>query len=356
MLKFLGKMSGKSGMSPGTLVYLGEKKDEQPRITITVLDYDSEILEEKEVTNLRECLQYIDTPTTTWINIFGIHDTDIIKSVGEIFNIHPLVLEDVLNTSHRPKIEEFENYLYIVLRMLDIEKETGRIDTEQVSIICMDNIVLTLQEKQGDVFDPIRKRIKEKRLRIRKKGTDYLTYALIDAVVDNYFHILEDFGEKIENLEDALLKDPSRKSLDDIYILKHTLIFLKKAVAPNREMLDSMINEEYDLISSDLHPYLRDVYDHVLHILEAVDNFREILIGMVDTYNTIIGNRMNEVMKVLTIIATIFIPLTFIAGIYGMNFSYIPELNWKFGYFAVWGVMLVVAFIMIIYFKRKKWL
>jgi len=356
MLKFFGKMSGKSGMAPGTLVYLGEEKEEQPIITITVLDYDSEILEEKEVTDIKDCVQYLDTPTTTWINIIGIHDTEIIKRVGEIFNIHPLVLEDVLNTSHRPKIEEFEHYLYIVLKMLDIEEDTGKIDTEQVSIICMDNIVLTLQEKQGDVFNPIRKRIKEKRLRIRKQGTDYLTYALIDAIVDNYFHVLEDFGEQIEKFEDGLLSEPTKRSLDDIYLLKHDLIFLKKSVAPNREMLNSMINEEYDLISHDLHPYLRDVYDHVLHILEALDNFREILIGMVDTYNSIIGNRMNEVMKVLTIIATIFIPLTFIAGIYGMNFNYMPELGWKFGYFAVLGVMLVVAFIMIIYFRRKKWL
>ena len=355
MLKFIHKVSQKSGMPPGSLVYIGEKSEHEVEITVTMLDYDSENVEERVIGDIEECAPYKDKPTATWISIYGIHDTEIIEKVGKIFDIHPLVLEDILNTSHRPKIEVFEKYLYTVIKMLSLDEATGEIKIEQVSIISMDNVVITLQERPGDVFDTIRKRIKDKRLRIRRRGTDYLTYALIDTIVDKYFHILENWEEKIEVLEEAILYDSTKSTLDQIYQMKHSLIFLKKAVAPIREMLDNLLQDELDLLKPETLPYIRDVYDHILQILDTIDNYREIIFGLIDAFNSIMGNRMNEVMKVLTIIATLFIPLTFIAGVYGMNFSYMPELGWKYGYFTVWGIMLVIAFIMIIYFKRKNW-
>ena len=355
MLKFIQKMSKKSGMPPGSLVYLGEEVEHDARITVTMLDYDSDNIEEKEIEDIEECAAYRDKPTVTWINIYGIHDTDLIERIGKVFELHPLVLEDILNTSHRPKIEVFDKYLYTVIKMLDID-EQGNLESEQVSIVSMDNVVLTLQEKPGDVFDSVRKRIKDKRLRIRKRGTDYLSYALIDAVVDQYFFILESWEDKIEALEDVILNDPSNSIFDQIYQLKHSLMHLKKSVTPIREMLDSLIDEELDMLKPETLPYIRDVSDHVLQILDTIDNYRETILGLIDTFNSIAGNRMNEVMKVLTIIATLFIPLTFIAGIYGMNFAFMPELAWKYGYFVVWGIMIVLAVIMLFYFRRKKWL
>ena len=355
MLKSVHKVSQKSGMSPGSLVYIGEKRDHEVKITVTMLDYDSENVEEKVIGDIEECASYKDKPSVTWINVYGIHDTELIEKVGKIFDIHPLVLEDILNTSHRPKIEVFEKYLYTVMKMLSLNEVSGEIKNEQVSIISMDNVVITLQEMPGDVFDAVRKRIKDKRLRIRRRGTDYLTYALIDAIVDKYYHILENWEEKIEALEDVILHDPTNSAFNQIYQMKHSLVFLKKAVAPIREMLDNLLKEELDLLKPETLPYIRDVYDHILHILDTIDNYREILLGFIDTFNSIMGNRLNEVMKVLTIIATLFIPLTFIAGVYGMNFGFMPELGWKYGYFAILGLMLVVTVIMMIYFKRKRW-
>lgn len=354
MRKTTQKISKKSGLPPGSLIYVGDKNGKTV-ITVSVLDYDADNIEEVEIFDIEECAAFRDKPTITWINIFGIHDTQIIEKIGRIFEIHPLVLEDILNTSHRPKIEVFEKYLYSVLKMLDLNEQTGEIQSEQVSIISLENVVIAFQERPGDVFDPVRKRIKEHRVRIRKRGTDYLTYALIDAIVDKYFHILENWEDKIELLDEEILRNPTSKTFDKIYQMKHSLAFLKRSVGPIRPMLDDLLREEIELMKDETLPYIRDVNDHIVHILDMIDNYREIVIGLIDTYNSIQGNKMNEVMKVLTIIATLFIPLTFIAGVYGMNFANIPELNWKYGYFGVWFVMLVSAIIMLGYFKKKKW-
>jgi len=321
MLRFVHKVSQKSGMPPGSLVYVGEEKEHEVKITVTMLDYDSENIEEKVINDIEECAPYKDKPTVTWINVYGIHDTTIIEKVGKIFEIHPLVLEVILNTMHRPKIEIFEKYLYTVIKMLSLEVGTGVVKSEQVSIISLDNIVITLQERPGDVFETVRNRIRDKKPRIRRRGTDYLTYALIDAIVDRYFHILEKWEEEIEVLEEAILHDPAKSILDQIYQMKHSLIFLKKTVSPIREMLDGLLKEELELLKPETIPYIRDIYDHIRQILDTIDNYREIMLGLVDSYNSMMGNRMNEVMKVLTIIATLFIPITFIAGVLRHEFQ-----------------------------------
>ncbi len=356
MIKSIQKLSEKSGLPPGSLVYFGDQSDNQVEISITLIDYNMNECTENVINNIEDCAKYIDTPTVTWINVCGITDTTLIKKIGKIFGIHQLVLEDILNTTHRPKIEVYDDYLYTVIKMITHEEATEELKFEQVSIITLSNLVITLQEVQGDVFDSVRKRIRDKRLRIRKKGTDYLTYALIDAIVDNYFHVLENWELKIENLEDQILHNPTNSAFNQIYELKHSLVILKKVIFPIREMLDQLLKEELDIFKPETIPYVRDVYDHILNILDTIDNYREMLLGLIDTFSSITGNRLNEVMKVLTIISTIFIPLTFIAGIYGMNFSYIPELSWKYGYFTVWGVIVVITILMLIFFRRKKWL
>jgi len=356
MSKTVHRVSKKSGLEPGSLVYIGKERPEDVKITVTLIDYDSDTLEEKEIKDIEECAPYLDKPTTTWINIYGIHDVTIIEKVGKTFGIHPLVLEDILNTAHRPKTEDFEDYIYTVIKMIDTDPETDEIKMEQVSIVTMKNVVITFQEKHGDVFDPVRKRIKDRKPRIRKRGTDYLTYALLDAVVDGYFLTFERLSDRIENMESVLLEKPTKSALDEIYQLKRTILSLRRAIVPSREMINSLVHDESALIGPETTPFLRDVHDHIVQIIETTDHFRDILNGMIDAYNSIMGNKMNEVMKVLTIIATLFIPLTFLAGIYGMNFAFMPELAWKWGYFTVLGIMFIVTLLMLLYFKRKEWM
>ena len=356
MSKAAHRVSKKSGLAPGSLVYIGKERPEDVKITITLIDYDSDNLEEKEIKDFEECAPYIDKPTTTWINVYGVHDTKIIEKAGQIFGIHSLVLEDILNTAQRPKTEDFEDYIYTVIKMINTDPETDEIKMEQVSIVTMKDIVITFQEKHGDVFNPVRKRIKDRKPRIRMRGTDYLTYALLDSVVDNYFLTIERLSDRIENMESVLLERQTKSTLDEIYQLKRTILSLRKAIVPSREMINSLVHGEFALINPETTPYLRDVHDHIVQIIETTDHFRDILNGMIDAYNSIMGNKMNEVMKVLTIIATLFIPLTFIVGIYGMNFSFMPELAWKWGYFTVLGIMVIAALLMLLYFKRKQWM
>ncbi|MCF7810433.1 magnesium/cobalt transporter CorA [bacterium] len=356
MSKIIHRVSKKRGLPPGSLIYIGKERLEKVKITMTLIDYDSDNMEEKEIKDLGECIPYIDKPTTTWINIYGIHDTAVIEKAGEVFGIHPLVLEDILNTSQRPKTEDFEDYIYTIIKMIDTDLETDEIKTEQVSIVTLKNIVITFQERHGDVFNPVRKRIKDRKPRIRRQGSDYLTYALLDAIVDGYFLTFERLNDRIEDLETLLLEKPTKFILDEIYQLKRIIINLRKAIVPSRDTINNLVHEEFSLVSSETTPFLRDVYDHIVQIIETTDHIRDILNGMIDAYNSIMGNKMNEVMKVLTIIATLFIPLTFIAGIYGMNFTYMPELAWKWGYFAVLGIMAIATLLMLVYFKKKEWI
>ena len=354
MPKLIKRTSKKVGLPPGALVHIGEKKAEKAKITI--IDYDETRFEEKEAKTIEECLPLKDRPTVTWINVDGLHQVEILEKLGDCFRLHPLVLEDILNTGQRPKVEDFDDYIYITLKMFHSEDENDEIAEEQVSLILGPRFVRSFQEREGDVFNAIRERIRSARGRIRKMGADYLAYALLDSVVDNYFIVLEKLGEKIEFLEEELVTNPTTETLQIIHNLKREMVFLRKSVWPLREIISGLERGESTLIQESTGIYLRDVYDHTIQVIDTVETFRDIISGMLDIYLSSVSNRMNEVMKVLTIIATIFIPLTLIAGIYGMNFQYMPELGWRWGYPLVWLAMLVIGAIMLVYFRRKRWL
>jgi magnesium transporter len=351
--KFTRKRVEKTGLPPGTPVFVGDQKTEDAKIS--VLDYDETQFQEREIKEVEECFPFKETPTVTWINVDGVHDVGLIQKLGEHFDMHPLIIEDIVNTQQRPKMEESEKYIYIVLKMLYLDSEKGETQVEQVSIVFGKNFVISFQEKQGDIFESIRTRIRNGKGRIRKMGTDFLAYALIDAVVDHYFIILEKDGEKIEELEDQVVADPEPKTLQQIHRLKREMIFLRRSVWPLRELVNSLERGESPMIHKTTRIYLRDVYDHTIQVIDTLETYRDMLSGMHDTYLSSISNRMNEVMKVLTIIATIFIPITFIAGVYGMNFEFMPELKWRWAYFGVWGIILFIVLGMVFFFKRKKW-
>jgi len=346
--------SVKSGLLPGTLVHIGEKIDREIKITVT--DYNEALCEEKEINALKECFYHTDPSIISWINVEGLHEIEVIQQVGECEGLHPLVLEDILNTDQRPKLEDFGEYLYIVLKMLRKGEGTD-IATEQVSLILGVNFVISFQEGiKGDVFDPIRERIRNGKGKLRSMGADYLVYSLMDAIVDNYFVVLEATEERIEQLEEEVMVSPSAETVRKLHKLKRDMIFLRKAVWPLREVLSAMTRRESKLISDQVALYLRDVYDHVIQVIDIVEASRDILSGMLDIYLSSMSNRLNEVMKFLTVIGTIFMPLTFLVGVYGMNFEYLPELEWHYGYYAVWIFMVALSAAMILYFKRKRWL
>lgn len=342
-------------MPPGTLIHLGAKVSE--KIKISVLDYNETTVREKEVKQVEECFPFRDDPTVTWINVDGLSEVDVLERLGNHFGLHPLVMEDILNTGQRPKVEDFGDYIYIVLKMIYYNKQSTEIMTEQVSLILGKNFVISFQEeREGDVFDSLRERIRGGKGKIRKLGADYLAYSLLDSVVDNYFIVLENIAEQIEELEDELLKDPSSRTLSTIHGLKREIIFLRKSVWPLREVIAALEKSESHLFKKTTNAYLRDVYDHTIQVIDTVETFRDMLGSMMDIYLSSISNKLNEVMKVLTIIATIFIPLTFITSIYGMNFRYMPELQWRYGYFAVWAIVILAGAFMVYHFRKKRWL
>lgn len=343
----------KIGQVPGTLIYTGDKTNS---LFIESFDYNQQQVEEKELKQVEEVFDYKSTDSITWINFNGLHHINEIEKIGKHYNIHPLILEDIVNTSQRPKIDEFDDYIFIVLKMLYYENN-NIVVSEQVSFVLGHNFVLTFQEAEGDVFDAVRDRIRTGKGRIRGLGSDYLLYALIDAVTDHYYSIIETMGEKIENLEDNLFNGQSQNEISvQIQALKREILKIRKAIFPLREIINRIEKTEHKLILDKTLHYYRDIYDHIIQISENIDIYREMIWSLMDMYMTSISNKMNEVMKVLTIIATIFIPLTFIAGIYGMNFDNIPELHYKYSYFILWFVMIVLFIGMIYYFKRKKWL
>ena len=348
------RRSKKAGLPPGTIVHVGEKRRE--RVKLSVINYDEVNFQEKEVNNVEEALSSRNKSSVTWLNIDGVHQPEIIEQVGQNFGMHPLVLEDIANTGQRPKMEDFDDYIFVVLRMLRFDEKEKETKTEQISIILGRDFVVSFQEMEGDVFDAIRERLRSNKGRIRKMGADYLAYALIDAVVDNYFMVLENLGETIEDIEDKLVTNPTAETLRTIHDLKREMVFLRKSVWPLREVINRLERSESPLINKSTFVYLRDVYDHTIQVMDAVETFRDMLSGMLDIYLSSVSNRMNEVMKVLTVIATIFIPLTFIAGIYGMNFRYMPELELAWSYPAVLILMLIIALLMVVYFRRKKWI
>jgi len=347
--------SKKTGLPPGSLVHIGEKKTAAPRIS--VLDYDDQTVTEREVALADECIMFRDRPTVTWINVEGLHEINVLQRLGDCYGFHPLVLEDIANTDQRAKIEDYGDYLYVVLRMLSYRRKEQDVMSEQISLIVGKNYVISFQEgAEGDVFGPVRDRIRHNRGRIRREGADHLAYSLVDAVVDNYFSILEGLGEEIEEVEDRLLHSPAAETLRHIHRIKRELIFLRKAVWPLREVISGLQRTESPIVRPSTKIYLRDVYDHTIQVMDTIETFRDMAAGMIDIYLSSASNRMNEIMKVLTIIATIFMPLTFLAGIYGMNFRHMPELDWPFGYPLVWAASLLIGVSMLYYFRKKKWL
>lgn len=354
MLKFIKKTARTPGLAPGTLVHVGERKVEKTRIR--AIEFDEQTINESEFETIDECLPPRERRTVTWINIDGLHDVGIMEEIGKHFGLHPLVMEDILHTDQRPKMEDFEDYIFIVAKMLSFEQERNELKAEQLSLILGENYVVTFQERIGDVFEPVRERLRKGKGRIRRMPPDYLAYALIDAVVDYYFIVLEKIGERVESLEEELVTNPAPETLQAIHHLKRELIFLRKSVWPLRELISGLERGEAGLIQEKTTVYLRDVYDHTIQVIDTVESLRDMVSGMLDVYLSSLSNRMNEVMKVLTIIATIFIPMTFIAGIYGMNFEVMPELKWPWGYALVWCVILAIGMVMLCYFKKKKWL
>ncbi len=353
--KRVRKYSQQAGLPPGTLIYTGDKTDQT--FEITVATYNEQEYRESARTAFKECPAVSpDGATVTWINVNGISNTKNLEELGECFHLHPLVLEDILNTEQRPKLDDYGDYLFIVLKMLHLEKEQGEIVTEQISLILGNNYVISLQENDHDNFEIIRERLKGGKGRIRRSGADYLAYALLDLIVDQYFVILEDLGEVIEDLEEKVISKPSPLTLTQIHQMKQDMIMLRKSVWPLREVLSRLERSESPLIKEPTVLYFKDVYDHIIQIIDNIETFRDILSGMLDIYLSSVSNRLNEVMKVLTIIATIFIPLTFIAGVYGMNFKNMPELEWHWGYYMALGLMASVAGYMIIFFWRKGWI
>lgn len=357
------KRSKKAGLPPGSLVLIGEQRPEPVRIT--ALDYDEASCSETRGASVDACVALKDTPPVTWIHVEGLA-VDVVRRLGEGFGLHPLTQEDLLNTDQRPKFEDYGGYLFIVLKMFSPAAEgaaqNGDAVSEQVSLMVGPRWVLSFTERACPVFDAVRERLKAGTGKVRRLGADYLAYSLIDMVVDNYFVALEATGEAVETLEEQLVQNPGPEVLREVYRLKHSLIFLRKSVWPLREVISALTRSESPIIEDATKLYLRDVYDHTIQVIDIIETYRDMASGMLDMYLSSISNRMNEVMKVLTIIATIFIPLTFIAGLYGMNFNTqtspwnMPELEQPFGYPMVLLLMLSVAVAMLYFFKRKRWL
>jgi len=349
------KRSQKVGLPPGTLVYIGDQTDET--FEITTVTYNEQDYHETVSTLFKECpVISQDASTVTWINVNGINNAKNLEELGACFHLHPLVLEDILNTEQRPKLDDYGDYLFVVLKMLHLQDGQEDIAAEQISLIVGNDYVISLHETNHDVFKIIRERLQAAKGRIRRSGTDYLAYALLDLIVDQYFVILEDLGEVIEDLESEVVTTPTPETLSQIHRLKRVMIMLRKSVWPLRELISRLERSESPLIKEPTVLYFKDVYDHVIQIIDNIETFRDILSGMLDIYLSSVSNRLNEVMKVLTIIATIFIPLTFIAGVYGMNFKNMPELAWPDGYYMALGMMGAVALIMVIFFWKKGWI
>ena len=354
MPRLIKKRSKKAGLPPGTLVHIGEERS--GRTKIRVLEYDELNFQEKELEAIEGCFLFKEQPAVTWVHVEGVHQVELLAKLGECFSLHPLVMEDILNTDQRPKMEDYGEDLFIVLKMLSYNDKTDEITAEQVCLFLRASSILSFREGEGNVFANVQERIRSGKGRLRKMGADYLAYTLVDIIVDNYFVILEKLGERVEALEEKLLTAPTTLTLQKIQRLKREMIFLRRWIWPLREVISGLERGESPRIQETTRIYLRDVYDHTIQVMDTIEIFRDMLSGMLDIYLSSLNTRLNSVMKVLTIIATIFMPLTFIAGVYGMNFKHFPELEWSWGYPGVLLLMAVIAGFMLMSFKKKKWL
>lgn len=353
MNKIRKKRSIKSGLPPGSLIFTGEQKSE--RIQIKLFNYTEDSFEEKVVDLNDVSLLRPEKSAIHWINVEGIHDVKTIEKLGSCFGIHPLVLEDILNTGQRPKIENYERYAYIVVKMLFYDNKLDEFTTEQESFILGENYVISFSERKAEIYNALREGIRQGVGRIRKMGADYLLYNLLDVIVDNYFVVLEELSEKIEVTEDELVTNPSKDTLQTIHKLKRQMLYLHKSVWPLREVVNFLTRSETTLVKESVDIYIRDLYDHIIQVMDTTETLRDILSSMLDMYLSSVSNKMNEIMKVLTIISTVFIPLSFIVGLYGMNLKNMPEYNWPWMYPVVWVIMISIATSMLVFFKKKKW-
>jgi len=345
----------KPGLPPGTL---SAPADAVVPKALHVMHYTTESLEETDVASADEIARFKKAKGTTWVNVDGLGDVGLVARLGEIFGLHPLALEDALTVPQRPKMDAYQSHLYLATRMLHYEHA---VESEQVSLFVGSDFVLTFQERPGDCFDPVRERLRKGTGQLRRQGPDYLMYAIVDAIIDNYFPFLEQLGEAVEDLEEEVVQNPTRRTIRRIHGIKRDLLDVRRTVWPLREVVNSLVREPSDLVGDTARVYLRDCYDHTVHVLDVVETYRELANGLLDVYLSSVSNKLNEVMKVLTVIGTIFLPLTFIVGVYGMNFDRsspynMPELGSRYGYIAIWGVMIVLAVIMLALFRRKGWL
>ena len=347
------KTGSKAGLPPGTLVHVGPKRTEKK--TIELIQFDQHSITEEMHDNADDILSKVEENKVSWINIDGLHNVEMIKKVGDFFNLNPLMLEDILNTEQRPKLEDYDGIIFFPMKALNA-LSGNNIEYEQISFVLGPHFILSFQEKEGDLFDQLRKRIEDPSNRVRKKKADYLFYRLVDTVVDNYYVVMEYLGEHIESIEEEVYLNPSTQTMEKIQDVKKELLFLRRSLYPIREAIASLLRNDYGVIQKDNRSFFNDVYDHIIQLIDNYETFRDLVSNLMDMYMSTISNRMNEIMKVLTIISTIFIPLSFIAGVYGMNFQHMPELEWRYGYFATLGIMVTVMVGMLFYFRKKRWL
>lgn len=354
MARFFKKRFRSKGKPPGTPVFIGDVKVDKPRIR--VIDYSCDTLVEYEFDDIKECSKFKSGKNVSWINIDGLHDTKLIGEIAVMFGLHPLILEDIVNTDQRPKLESYDSMLFYVLKMLRLEDQTREIKAEQLSMIVGERYLLTFQERVGDVFEAVRERLRAGKGRARKSGTDYLAYILMDSVVDNYTYLIEQLGESVEDGEEELLHSPSAQTLNRLHELMREFMFLRKSIRPFKESLFLLLHEGHRGIATETLVFYRDLLDLTTHAGDAVDTYRDILTSQVNIYHSNTSTRLNEIIRVLTIFSVIFIPLSFLAGVYGTNFDYLPELHFKYSYPIFWLVIIAVAVFMLLFFKRKRWL
>ncbi len=350
----LKRLTKKTGMPPGAVCYVGEHRNFIPNLY--VIEYNQDFFQQVSIKEISEVNKLTGRDTVRWLNVEGIHDTKLIEQIGTHFNLHPLILEDVVNTSQRPKLEEYDNCIFISMKSLVFNESENKVTPEQISIILLKNMVITFQEQVGDTLVEVLERIRLSKFKIRAKRSDYLVYALIDLIVDKYYISVEALGSQLEVLEEEVFNNPTPASLYKIQADKHELLEVRRSVYPLREVINRFQKDDLDYIDENNLKYFNDVYDHTIRIIDTIETYRELNTGLKDIYLSSISLKMNQIMQVLTIVGAIFIPITFLAGVYGMNFEFMPELHWKYSYPIFWAAILVIVGLMVAFFKRKKWL
>lgn len=353
MARFLKKSKQEIGVSPDELLFRGKQKTDE--ITLRIIDYDSENLSENAISKVQEALEFQEKNSVTWLNVDGLHNASIMEEISKGFNLDSLILADVMNTRIRPKVTEHQNCIFISIKMLQQDPETDLISVENLSLIITKSVLISFQERKGDVFEPVRERIRKQKKRIRNSGTDYLAFALLDIVIDNYIYVISVLGEKIENLEEDIAIEPKQSLINEINNYKRELNFLRKNIKPAKEMILALSKIESDLINESTYIHFNELQDNIHQASDSSDSYREILSDQLNIYHTTISSKLNDIMKFLTIFSVIFIPITFIAGIYGTNFDLVPELHYKYSYFIMWGVIITIASGMLLYFRKRKW-